>query len=261
MKKYKTHVYLSIFTSLVLSACAALFNSVIDDPPAVTGMEMVLIPAGEFLMGSDDHDPNERPQRAIYLDAFWIDRTEVTNAHYARCLAEGACRTQRDPKYVTDKEKADHPVVYITWEEAQAFCEWAGKTLPTEAQWEKAARGTDGRLYPWGNETPSRKLLNYSDQMGGTTPVGFYPAGASPYGVLDMAGNASEWVADWYDANYYQRAPDRNPPGPEQGRVHVKRGGSWFTLGDLAVRSSFRKYTGSEERDYNIGFRCVYNGK
>ena len=261
MNKRKSIMYLIFLTSVAISGCTSLFSAALQDPPAVTDMEMVLIPAGEFLMGSDQHDPNERPQRAVYLDAFWIDQTEVTNAQYAQCMAEGACRTQRDPKYVTDKEKANHPVVYVTWEEAQAFCQWAGKTLPTEAQWEKAARGTDGRLFPWGNQAPSRKLLNYYDHRGGTTPVGSYPAGVSPYGLLDMAGNASEWVSDWYDPTYYQRAPDRNPPGPEDESVHVKRGGSWFTLGDLAVRVSFRKYTGSEERDYNIGFRCVYNGK
>jgi len=228
-----------------------------EDIPAKTDMEMVFIPAGGFLMGDEDLDPNMRPQHKVYLDAYWIDETEVTNAQYLSCIQDGGCRGAEPSHYINDTSKNDHPVVYITWQDAADFCEWAGKSLPTEAQWEKAARGTDGNLYPWGNDPPNPRLANYNQNINSSTPVGSYPLGASPYGALDMAGNVSEWTADWYEPDYYERSPRKNPRGPSTGERHVKRGGTWLITVDFVLRSAFRKYTGSE-RSYHIGFRCVY---
>jgi eukaryotic-like serine/threonine-protein kinase len=229
-----------------------------DVVPAKTDMEMIHIPAGKFLMGSDMDDPNQRPMRSVFLDTYWIDQTEVTNQQYSACVTDGGCRSLGPNAYVGNTARGSHPVVYVTWSDALNFCQWAGKTLPTEAQWEKAARGEDGRLYPWGDSAPDPFRLNYNDDVGSTTPVGSYPAGASPFGVLDMAGNVWEWTSDWYDAKYYQRALSENPTGPDIGARHVKRGGSWFTLSDSAVRATYRKHTGTTDRDYNIGFRCVF---
>jgi eukaryotic-like serine/threonine-protein kinase len=230
----------------------------IDAIPTKTNMEMVFIPAGEFLMGSDVGDPNQRPMHSVFLDAYWIDQTEVSNQHYSTCVLNGGCKGLGPNSYVGDDTRNDHPVVYVTWDDAVDFCHWAGKTLPTEAQWEKAARGEDDRLYPWGDRAPNKYLLNYNDDIGSTTPVGSYPSGASSYGVLDMAGNVWEWTSDWYDAKYYHRAESANPSGPVVGAKHVKRGGSWFTISESALRTTFRKNTGTTNRDYSIGFRCVF---
>jgi eukaryotic-like serine/threonine-protein kinase len=261
--KNATLVFIILLLLIILGGILLyLFNGSlpqgIDAIPATTDMEMIYIPAGEFLMGSDTGDPNQRPLRTVYLDAYWIDQTEVTNRHFNICIIDGGCRSLGPNTYLEDDSRGSHPVVYVTLDDAFDFCHWAGKTLPTEAQWEKAARGEDGRVYPWGDSAPNPNRLNYYDHIGSTTPVGSYPSGASPFGVLDMAGNVWEWTSDWYDAKYYQRAPSVNPPGPDIGARHVKRGGSWFTLADSAVTTTFRKHTGSTNRDYNIGFRCVF---
>jgi len=173
---------------------------------------MVYVPAGEFIMGSDERDGNEQPMHTVYLDAFYIDKTAVTNAQYRKCVEAGACDAPRETTDYDNADYAQHPVVYVNWFQAKAYCEWVGKRLPTEAEWEKAARGTDGRKYPWGNTfdgsrlnfcdkncTLSWKDPSVDDGYTGTAPVGSYPVGASPYGALDMAGNVYAWVADWYD--------------------------------------------------------------
>jgi formylglycine-generating enzyme required for sulfatase activity len=270
------------------------------------GAEMVLIPAGSFAMGSSpadiargvdecrtrakaEHEPkcegwfrSEGPQHQVVLDAYYIDRHEVTNAQFEafaratgyRTAAErdgygwvyqddqGAWRwkkvggaTWRAPGGAGTTAVPTHPVVQVAWPDAEAYCRWASKRLPTEAEWEKAGRGPDGRRYPWGNEwDPTR--ANARRAARGTTPVGNHPPGASAYGAHDMAGNVWEWAADWYGADYYQKSPERNPPGPASGDQRVLRGGSWvnepFFLG-LAHRLS----GAPDSRSANIGFRCA----
>ena len=229
--------------------------------PSPTPINRVYVPAGAFTMGSPDGEgyDDEHPQHTVYLDAFWIDRTEVTNAMYQQCVNAGAC--QANYNYGSDFNAPDQPVVGVNWHDAKAYCEWAGKRLPTEAEWEKAARGTDGRKYPWGNQSPNCSLLNYSAHSGAcvghTTPVGSYPAGASPYGALDMAGNVWEWVSDWYNANYYINSPLSNPTGPNSGEMRSLRGGGWRNNSDYVRVPRRGKGFQDVRRDYG-GFRCAF---
>lgn len=225
------------------------------------GMVMVYVPAGEFTMGSDNGEPDEKPVHQVYLDAFWIDQTEVTNAMYAKCVADGRCtppsssRSSTRNSYYGNSEFNDYPVIYMNWNMAKTYCEWRGARLPTEAEWEKAARGTDGRTYPWGNAAPKDTLLNYNRNVGDTTKVGNYLDGVSPYGMYDMAGNVWEWVNDWYDSSYYQTSPSSNPQGPTSGQYRVLRGGSWGFSVDF-VRSASRGGDDPTYTGYVIGFRC-----
>jgi len=237
------------------------------------GMIQVYVPAGEFLMGSADSDSlassDEKPQHTVYLDAFWIDKTEVTNAMYALCVTAEACQPPGDTRsytrdnYYGNSQYADYPVINVSWNDAQAYCQWAGRQLPTEAEWEKAARGINGRIYPWGNATPDSNLLNFNEQVGDTTKVGSYPNGASPYGALDMAGNVWEWVNDWYHETYYSSSPAENPPGPSSGNYRVLRGGSWIYEAQWMydaqqfVRAADRFWIGSDDGGIVFGFRCA----
>jgi formylglycine-generating enzyme required for sulfatase activity len=231
------------------------------------GMVMLYVPAGEFLMGSRNDDPhahdNEKPQHSVYLDAYWIDKTPVTNAMFAKFVAE--TRYQAEGGWSMPRGKENHPVVYVSWDDAVAYANWAGRRLPTEAEWEKAAGGTDGRKYPWGNNRPTPSLANTSESgIGDTTPVGNYPAGASegsvsfasPYGALDMAGNVWEWCNDNFEANYYASSPKANPQGAKSIGRKVLRGGSWdLTARDARARS--RLAYNAYNRDEDWGFRCV----
>jgi len=238
------------------------------------GMLQVFVPAGNFLMGSTDSHVaamkancptcdflNETPQHSVYLDDFWIDRTEVTNAQYARCVASKECQppamdSRTSVPYYSDPKFADYPVIYINWNNAAAYCKWAGRSLPSEAQWEKAARGTNGWLYPWGDDNPNLYMLNYNLYIGATEKVGSYATGASPYGALDMAGNVWEWVNDRYGFDYYSESPDQNPAGPSSGETRVMRGGSWFDQ-DPIVRAANRGYQPFDLSLHNLGFRCA----
>jgi formylglycine-generating enzyme required for sulfatase activity len=234
------------------------------NPHPLTGMTLVYIPAGEFIMGTSKYDrdleTNEVPQRTVTLDAFWISRTEVTNAMYTQCVQAGACvysaSGQTNPRY-TDSAFADHPVVYIAWQAAQDYCAWSGGRLPTEAEWEKAARGTQGAKFAWGNTSPDESLINANNTVGDTTPVEQFPAGASPYGVLDMGGNVREWVWDWYDPYYYQYAPDSNPSGPVSGEKKVLKSASFSDIYRFA-RPGNRLAHDPHSPGVNRGFRCVY---
>lgn len=232
----------------------------------VDKMEMVYVPAGEFIMGAEDDtgNANEHPQHTVYLDAYWIDMTEVTNAQYEKCVVAGACTDPKNEtsntlkKYYGNDNHSQNPVIYVTWDQAKAYCEWAGRVLPTEAQWEKAARGTDGLFYPWGDEDPEYSFVNYNGKPGDTVPVGSYPDGASPYGALDMAGNVWEWVADYYGDQYYDISPLENPTGPESGKYHILRGGSWYNL-KADIRTTIRSAVSADKAYYDTGFRCVLN--
>ncbi len=230
------------------------------------GMTLLYVPAGEFKMGAADSDSQatagEKPQHSVYLDAFWIDQIEVTNAMYAKCVTAGACQAPSSTKsstrasYYGNSQFDNYPVIGVSWGDATAYCEWAGRRLPTEAEWEKAARGDDQRTYPWGNDAPDETRLNYNMEVKDTTRVGAYPTGASPYGALDMAGNVWEWVADWYGENYYATTPDRNPTGPTSGKYRVLRGGSWDDEAPY-VRASGHGGVIPVMRDVIIGFRCA----
>lgn len=227
------------------------------------GMTLLYVPAGEFTMGSDSGNDDERPVHTVTLDAFWIDQTEVTNAMYAKCVQDGVCDQPSSIKsftrdsYYGNSEFDNYPVINVSWNDAKTYCEWAGRHLPTEAEWEKAARGEDRRSYPWGNQVPSRSdLLNYFNMSAETTEVGNYPNGASPYGALDMAGNVYEWVADWYGETYYANSPKSNPLGPDSGQSRVLRGGS--AVNDRSgVRSASRYSWGPTGTTDLFGFRCA----
>jgi len=223
-------------------------------------MTLLYVSAGEFLMGSTDADPDafgdEKPQHKVTLAAFWIDHTEVTKDQYQKCVQAGKCAAPS----CSGTGVRDHPVVCVSWQDAADYCVWAGRRLPTEAEWEKAARGTDGRKYPWGDEAPDCGRLNYWGKdngcVGNTAAVGSYPTGASPYGALDMAGNVWEWVADWYDATYYASSPAQNPTGPDAGQYRVLRGGSWF-FSQWLVRAALRDRYAPVGSNDHIGFRCA----
>ena len=225
-------------------------------------VEQVYVPAGSFRMGSEDGAGDERPVHEVTLDAFWIDRTEVTNAQYAACVTAGACALPADRSsysrlsYYGNPKYAAYPVIAVSWEDARAFSEWAGGQLPTEAQWEYAARGPESRVYPWGNAAPTCHLLNYVECVGDTNEVGSYPDGASWVGALDMAGNVLEWVNDWYDATYYLNSPGVNPMGPSSGQGKALRGGSGG--GDVQLtRATVRDGRNPHARNSFLGFRVV----
>ncbi|MBI3449037.1 MAG: formylglycine-generating enzyme family protein [Acidobacteria bacterium] len=286
---------------VAVSAPAGPGASPAPSPGAGTGSVTVLVPAGEFRMGADPNDmvafPEERPVRKVSVKAFRIDRFETTNAEYrkfvvaARTLHPNSCSPLEPPGsdhtppalWWDDLEwNADvKPVNGVNWFDAYAYCAWVGKRLPTEAEWERAARGSDGRRYPWGNEPPGPVLVgnfadetvkrlnpkwkivpNYVDGFAHTAPVGSFPKGASPYGVEDMAGNVWEWVADWWEPNAYgdPNAPPtgvaKDPKGPESGTARVLRGGSWDATGNF-LRVSARHSQTPTYKGISLGIRCA----
>lgn len=222
------------------------------------GMVQVYIPAGEFLMGSrQDKGAGRLKAHMVYLDAYWIDQTEVTNAMYARCVADGACWPPASVNpYFGKAEYADHPVVYVGWQKAQEYCRWVGGRLPTEAEWEKAARGTDGRRYPWGNKRPTDSLLNFNGTHGQPQSAYAYLTGISPYGLLNMAGNVREWTADWFSETYYEVSSYKNPQGPSSGEVKSLRGGAYWDDAKQ-VQTFYRLSHDPTSPGENRGFRCV----
>ncbi len=198
---------------------------------------------------------NEEPIHQVYLDAFWIDQTEVTNVMYSKCVQDGKCNPPTSTKsytradYSGNSQFDNYPVIFISWHDADTYCSWADRRLPTEAEWEKAARGTDARAYPWSNDPPNTDLLNYKHAFEDTTAVGQFPKGASPYGALDMAGNVWEWTADWYGETYYAVSPESNPSGPESGTLHPK---AVHTTG--AVQPGIAADRFARDRSYFDGF-------
>lgn len=267
------------------------------------GAILVYVPEGGFLMGAKYEPSNlygspsfidNQPQHLVTLDAFWIDENEVTNQRYALCVTNGTCEQPTNvnspnrSSYYGNPEFNNYPVIYVDWAMAKTYCEWAGRRLPTEAEWEKAARGEQAFIYPWGNDAPNDNLLNYDSPVRDTTEVGKYPDGKSVYGAYDMAGNVWEWVNDWYSENYYQSSPSSNPAGPNSGDFggRVLRGGSWyfetgslrsiFRFGvipvDFLVRSDLRSWLVPDYSDTSIygkpplglgtvGFRCAISSQ
>ena len=259
----------TMMAAIVATAYAAAIEPAAaanPNPNQTDTVPMVTIPAGEFLMGTPEGigRADEWPQRSVYLDEFAIDQVEVTNERYMAFVKSTGHQNPPNP-YGTGLLMSVNgieqlPVVQTTWYDAKAYCSWAKKRLPTEAEWEKAARGIDGRLYPWGNEPPTAKRANFDrewDDEQTLHAVGSLPDGDSPYGVKDMAGNAREWVSDWYDAEYYKHAPNRNPQGPDKkGVVRSIRGGSWHSP-TSDITTSARGRGGFALQTHGTGFRCV----
>lgn len=257
--------------TVVASQCSA------SSTAELSGAEvpMVLIPAGPFEMGSANGEPDEQPVHTVILDEYFIDQYEVTNAQYAVCVDANQCNppaktsSESRANYFDDPQYGNFPVIQVTWADAQTYCQWRGGRLPTEAEWEKAARGTDGRQFPWG-DTFAPGQLNYCDSncplpwadpthndgYEDTAPVGSYPVGVSPYGVHDMAGNVWEWAADWYAPDYYATSPAENATGPSAGNQRVTRGGGWVNDAYFLRTSTRRRFT-PDVPSNSVGFRCA----
>ncbi len=224
------------------------------------GQPMVLIPAGEFAMGSDRGQDDEQPVHRVSVKAFYLDALEVTVSRYAEFLMS----QKPDPPFkwneATDGPHENKPVVGVNWYDARDYCRWVGRRLPTEAEWELAARGTDGRMYPWGSTHPTKGHANAGQTKwrgyDTLTNVGQFELGKTPNGVYDLAGNLWEWVADWYDAAYYQFSPRENPSGPSAGPLRVLRGGAWNN-DSKAIRSANRAGYAPDARRNDVGFRCA----
>lgn len=272
---------MSVFVSIMGVGWAEGENSAESDQDAALHSDgppgsMVLIPEGEFLMGENNGARNERPEHTVWLDAYYIDRYEVTMAEYQKLLDEDYS-IEPPPLWddgIASGEFGDRPAVGITWNDAIRYCQWVEKRLPTEAEWEKAARGTDGRRYPWGHMQPFVDIANYNQGTTGwvsykitLAPVtsgtkgmsirhGLKQGGKSSYGLYNMAGNAAEWVNDWYDRYYYEDSPKKNPQGPSEGDLKVLRGGSWEDE-PVNIRVTARKAGEVDYQDLSTGFRCA----
>lgn len=228
-------------------------------------VEMITIPAGSFIRGSASGEGrlDEQPQRKIFVDSFAIDKYEVSNARYKEFLKETLHKqplnVYGEKPFLDEEGIADLPVVQVTWHDAVDYCFWAGKRLPTEAEWEKAARGNDKRLFPWGDVPPNAEKAIFEREWDGKNtmnPVNSLPFGTSQSGIYHMAGNVREWTQDWYDMGYYSKAPAKNPMGPEKGILKVIRGGSWRSF-DSDLRVTARGKGGFALKTHGIGFRCA----
>ncbi|MBN1248272.1 MAG: SUMF1/EgtB/PvdO family nonheme iron enzyme [Anaerolineae bacterium] len=270
LNRRRNHVLCGILLGLLIIAGRLITLPVAGAPQEQTTApsEEVLIPEGQALMGCAADiwykcDLDSQPVHAVYLDAYLIDKTEVTVAQYAACVNAGACTPpgSESPGLQMQQLAAqdDDPVTHVTWNQANTYCRWVGKRLPTEAEWEKAAHGTGPQVYPWGDEPPTCDRLNYNSCVGGVVPVGSYPQNASPYGVLDMAGNVREWVNDFYLKPYYARSPYFNPQGPKEEETvgeHLLRGGSWKD--DAGGITTWIRFDEAETYYiYKAGIRCA----
>jgi formylglycine-generating enzyme required for sulfatase activity len=232
----------------------------ITSTPDINSGLMRFVPAGGFTMGGNVYD-DEKPIHTVYLDDYYIDKYEVTNALYKTCVEASVCMQPHNTSsysrfnYYGNSLYDNYPVIHVDWNMAKTFCEWRGTRLPTEAEWEKAARGKDGRTYPWGEDI-NKTFANYFGDVGDTTAVGSYESGKSIYGIYDLAGNVWEWVADWYSDFYDQSLPAENPLGPDSGQDRVLRGGAW-DQDDYSVRVSYRLKNAPTDGYFTFGFRCA----
>ncbi len=293
MSAYDAPRYRVLFASAILLCCVGAAQAVPEVPPPELRAHlaniatfakpgpMIAVPAGWFLMGTNriDDDPyglktqydnTELPQRRIWLDAYRIDRYEVTLGEYLALLREQGLEAPHELKhliqhlisvhFIPDAVLAPWPALYVTWDEADRFCRVRGKRLPSEAEWEKAARGTEGTLFPWGEAAPAEDIAVFGQYHVHEIPlvaaVDSYPEGRSPYGLHHMAGNMAEWVRDWFNFDYYAIMPDRNPPGPGEGRYKAVRGGSWRSKPNM-LRTATRGGAYPYQREATIGFRCA----
>jgi formylglycine-generating enzyme required for sulfatase activity len=262
--RQKGQAWLSVLWLLMAVTLVACVAGPPQAPlPEITGKDgapMMLVPRGEFTMGSNTSFAHEQPLHRVTLDTFYMDKYEVTVGQYTKFLEATSLAAPPDWNVMNQPPHQNRPVVNVNWWDANSYCRWAGKRLPTEAEWEKAARGTDRRMYPWGNEPLDRLRANYGkeawDDHAALAPVGSFEAGQSLYGIHDLAGNVWEWVSNWYDKDYYEKSPSQNPNGPEQGATKVLRGGSWYAnLGYL--KSTYRFSLPPSSRDSDFGFRCA----
>jgi formylglycine-generating enzyme required for sulfatase activity len=249
--------------------CSIFFVLILFQPSfanEITIRGMVHFPEGEFEMGSPKGTgkKNEYPKHKVYLNAFYLDKFEVTFADFEVYLAANLKKYPTITGWVDRKARADminKPIFGLQWKRCRNYCEWREKRMPTEAEWERAARGTENRIYPWGNEPPDKTRANFGNccfvQKGMVhTEVGHYKKGSTEEGIYDLGGNVAEWVSDWYDKKYYKKSPYKNPEGPKKGKYHVIRGGAWNSL-PMYLRSSSR-YGESDGKDYyGIGCRCA----
>ena len=284
----RIYQYFQVLVVLILSACSGqtpgdTISTIAESPTPIhapTSLDlntyyiddfniaMTLIPAGEFLMGTVNGDVNTQPQHVVYLDAFYIDQTEVTNNQYAKCVKKQICKEPIDKSsssrldYYSNSKFDDFPVIYVTWEMASVYCEWRNARLPTEAEWEKAARGNIiNKLYPWGDQDANCSIANYLSKDGFCIGDTIRSASYSPngYGLFDMAGNVWEWVADCYNSDYYVNSPDINPQGPSCTNERVLRGGSWND-GSKFIQLAYRYSYPPDHRGFGLnffGFRCA----
>jgi formylglycine-generating enzyme required for sulfatase activity len=297
---FKKYLFLVITLLFITSSGSAQ-----DDDKKNRYPDMAYIPAGYIDMGSSDEEidramkmfkqsentkpirnwfDDEIPKHKVWVDAFYLDKYEVTNAEYMKFVRAGGYIkkifwTEEGAEWLREKKvrvpecsddsrfnNPDHPVVCINWYEASAYAKWAGKRLPYEAEWERAARGDDSRTFPWGDTVPKREAYNANYHPGGgeqdkdgyrfTAPVKVFPDGASPFGVIQMAGNVWEWCEDWYRENYYARSPKKNPVGPRKGSEKIVRGGAWLNS-IISIRTPYRSYIDPKLRYSHIGLRCA----
>ncbi len=261
-----------VVASLLAIPALSLADGLEKEVKGKDGAPMVLIPEGSFPMGVPQGDRDggrdEYPRHDVFLSSFYIDKFELTNGRYLAFVKATGHRIPQNPKNPTrnlwqgdtiGEVLVDRPVINVDWSDAEAYCKWAGKRLPTEAEWEKAAKGTADRRFPWGNVEPTNKHLNFNQQWIGEKtlmPVGSYEAGKSPFGVYDMGGNVWEWVNDWYDPKYYEKSPAKNPKGPESGTKRVLRGSGWENE-TPTVRIFTRVEGDPANRNESTGFRCA----